>query len=357
MLERITSILVLSTALSLTTDAALAAPPSSLNSVATETTLDAEQEKRIGEYAGYWLSRLESGTPEETKRARNKLVEPVRSMLGNSSSIFRSTYAGDLVPGLKKIIQGDDLYRAVNALQIAGFLGSDQVMRLLVDTADSELESSPEKRLWATIAIREAIQSGNLSPRRISSAIRSLARFAATEPDWRVLTREMETISSAAQSGLSKDQGGDEIRALGRELQLSTLTSTVDRLTSDSGQIELIYALRPGILEFRQQYLNPQMVDHRREIALGTAPQLGRVYVILLNHYDLIRENEKLSDASGMMLRLSEETLKLIDSDVGGGSTPNANSLSAWNSGQRSTIEQNQAAWATVLSAPPYTGN
>ena len=357
MLERITSILVMSTALTVTIGPALAVPPGSLNTVATETSLDDQQKKRISDYATYWLSRLESGTPEETKRARNKLVEPVRSILGNSSSIFRSTYAGDLVPGLKKVIEGDDLYRSVNALQIAGFLGSDQVMRLLVDTADPDLESSPEKRLWATIAIRESILSGNLSPRRISSSIRSLARSAATESDWRVLTREMETISSAAQSELSKDQGGDEIRSLGRELQLSTLKATIDRLTDNTGDIELIYALRPGILEFRQQYLNPQMVDYRREIALGTAPQLGRVYVILLNHYDLIREDEKLAETSGMMLRLSEETLKLINSDVGNGGTPAANSLSAWNSNQRSTIEQNRAAWDAVLSAPPYSGN
>ena len=186
MLERITSILVLSTALSLTTDAALAAPPSSLNSVATETTLDAEQKKRIGEYAGYWLSRLESGTPEETKRARNKLVEPVRSMLGNSSSIFRSTYAGDLVPGLKKIIEGDDLYRAVNALQIAGFLGSDQVMRLLVDTAvGARIQPG---RLWATIAIREAIRvetsppSGSARPSAAWPVSPPRNRTAGTDP-------------------------------------------------------------------------------------------------------------------------------------------------------------------------------
>ena len=354
---RTISILIISTILSMTMDSALAAPPGSLSSVATEASLDDQQKKKISEYATYWLSRLESGTPEETKRARNKLVEPVRSMLGNSSSIFRSTYAGDLVPGLKKIIDGDDLFRSVNALQVAGFLGSDQVMRLLIDTADSDTEPNPEKRLWATIAIRESIQSGNLSPRRISSAIRSLARFAETESDWRVLTREMETISTTAESRLSEDQGGDEIRALGRELQLSTLKSTLDRLETDPGQIHLINALRPGILEFRQQYLNPQMVDHRREIALGTAPQLGRVYVILLNHYDVIREDEGLNDTSGMMLRLSEETLKLINSDVGNGDTPNTDSLAAWNSGQRSTIEQNQAVWATLLSAPPYTGN
>ena len=357
MLKRITSILVMSAALSVTVGSSRAAPPSSLNSVATETSLDDGQQKRISEYVTYWITKLESGTPEETKRARNKLVEPVRSMLGNSSSIFRSTYARDLVPGLKKVIEGDDLYRSVNALQVAGFLGSDQVIRMLIDTADPDLESSPEKRLWATIAIREAILSGNLSPRRISSSIRSLARFAATESDWRVLTRGMETISSAAQSGLSTDQGGDEIRSLGRELQLSTLKTTIDRLTDNSGEIELIYALRPGILEFRQQYLNPQMVEFRREIALGTAPQLGRVYLILLNHYDRIRDDEKLAETSGLMLRLSEETLKLINSDVGTGDTPAANSLSAWNNNQRSTIEGNQAAWNAVLSAPPYSGN
>lgn len=357
MLQRFTPILLMMTVLMMTPDAAIAVPPGSLTSIATESTLDDEKRKRVADYAAYWLARLESGTPEETKRARNKLVEPVRSMLGTSSSIFRSTYSSDLVPGLKKIIEGDDLYRAVNALQVAGFLGSDQVMRLLVDTADPELEASPEKRLWAAIAIREALRSGQLSPRKITSSIRSLARSATTEPDWRVLMREMETISAAAQSDLPRDQGGDEIRSLGRELQLETVKVTIDRLANNPDDIRLIYALRPGILEFRQQYLDPELIEYRRELGLGAARQLGRVYVVLLGNYDLIRQDEELSQSSGLMLRLSEETLKLIDSDVRNGGTPTANSLSAWESGQRSALEQNQAAWSAVLSAPPYSGN
>ena len=167
----------------------------------------------------------------------------------------------------------------------------------------------------------------------------------------------METISAAAQSDLPKDQGGDEIRSLGRELQLETVEVTIDRLTREPGDIQLIYALRPCILDFRQQYLDPQMIDYRRELGLGTARQLGRVYVILLGNYDLIREDEGLSRTSGLMLRLSEETLKLIDSDVRSGGTPTANSLPAWENGQRSALEQNQAAWSAVLDAPPYSGN
>ena len=357
MLQRFTAILLMTMMLAMIPRAAIAFPPSSLTSIATEATLDEEKKKRVAEYAAYWLGKLDSGTPEETKRARNKLVEPVQSMLGKSSSIFRSTYAGDLIPGLKKIIEGDYLFRAVNALQVAGFLGSDQIMRLLVDTADPELESSPEKRLWATVAIREALRSGHLSPRKISSSIRSLARSAAIEPDWRVLRREMETVSAAAQSDLPKDQGGDEIRALGRELQLETVEITIDRLAKNTDEIQLIYALRPSILDFRQQYLDPQMIEYRRELGLGAAKQLGRVYVILLDNYDLIRQDESLARTSGLMLRLSEETLKLIDSDVRSSGTPTANSLAAWENGQRSALEQNQAAWSAVLTAPPYSGN
>ena len=167
----------------------------------------------------------------------------------------------------------------------------------------------------------------------------------------------METVSAAAQSDLPKDQGGDEIRSLGRQLQLETVKITIDRLTQNPGAIELIYALRPSILNFRQQYLDPQMIDYRRELGLGGAKQLGRVYVVLLDNYDLIRQDENLSRSSALMLRLSEETLKLIDSDVRNGGTPTANSLAAWESGQRSTLEQNQAAWAAVLTAPPYTGD
>jgi len=351
------SILLCLTGLLVLSSDVVAAPPSSLTSVATRATLDDQQKQRINEYAQYWLARLETGTPEEAMRARNKLIEPVRSMLGNSSSLFRSTYSGNLVPTLKKVVEGDDLFRAVNALQIAGFLGSDRAMRLLVDTEDPDLEKSTEKRLWATIAIRESLRSGELSPRKVTSTVRSVARAASQEQDWRVLMREMETLAAASQSSIPKDQGGDEIRELGRELQLDIIRATIDRMTTGDGEnVILIHALRPSILEFRQQYLDPKMVEHRREIGLGTAPQLGRVYEIILVNFDSLRANENLMAASGLTLRLSEETLKLIDSDIRNGGTPTAISTGAWEQGHRETIEQNQAAWNSVLANPPYSG-
>jgi hypothetical protein len=357
MLQRHASILLCLTGLLFISSHVVAIPPSSLTSIATKPTLDDQQKQRVGEYTKYWLSRLETGTPEEAMRARNKLIEPVRSMLGKSSSLFRSTYSGEVVPSLKKIVEGDDLFRAVNALQIAGFLGSDRAMRLLVNTGDPDMESSVEKRLWATIAIRESLRSGELSPRKVSSTVRSVARAAKQEQDWRVLMREIETLAAASQSDIPRDQGGDDIRELGRELQLETIKTTIDRMTAgNSENVVLIHALRPSILEFRQQYLDPKMVEHRREIGLGAAPQLGRVYEIILINYDSLRSSDDLMAASGLTLRLSEETLKLIDSDIRSGGTPTTSSLGAWEQGQRETIEQNQAAWNTVLNNPPYAG-
>ncbi|MAB83844.1 MAG: hypothetical protein CMJ24_10490 [Phycisphaerae bacterium] len=334
-----------------------AAPPTSLTSVATETTLDDAQKKRIKEYTVYWLDMLKTGTPEQATRARNKLVEPVRSMLGSSSSLFRSTYSGDVIPTLQKIVEGDDLFRAVNALQITGFLGSDRAMRLLVETEDPDVEASPEKRLWATIAIREALKNGDLSPRKVSSTVRSVARAASTEKDWRVLMREMETLAAASQSSIPRDQGGDEIRDLGRKLQLEVITNTINRLSSGDGKnIDLIYALRPSILELRQQYLDPSMIEYRRELGLGAALQLGRVYEVVLVNYDSLRSDPELMESSGLTLRLSEETLKLIDTDIRNGGTPTSSSVDAWEQGRRDVVQKNKAEWESVLGKPPYSG-
>lgn len=342
------------------TGATFAAPPQSLTSLSGKASLTENDEKRIEDFSKYWLARLETGIPEDVTRARNKLIEPLNSMLGKTSSIFRSTYSDDLLPTLEKVVEGDDAFRAVNALQVIGFIGTDPSTRLLTKAMDPESQEMAEKRLWATIAIRESLGNGDLSPRRSSAVIREIGRSASTEPNWQVLMRQLETLAEVTRSKIPREQGGDEIRKLGRSLQVEVMGVTIDRLllvdgNGDKASIELIHALRPSILEIQRQYLDPEMLDYRHEIGINAAPQLGRVYEIILVHFDALRGSEDLRNTSGLTLRLSEETLKLIDSDVRSGGTPNVNSMAAWEKGRKEDLQRSKAAWGDILKNPPYS--
>ena len=78
---------------------ALASPvaafaPSSISSLASKTSLDDTQKKKINDYASYYVNMLETGDPEDVMRARAKLIEPMTNMIGSISSIFRSVEIG-----------------------------------------------------------------------------------------------------------------------------------------------------------------------------------------------------------------------------------------------------------------------
>ena len=84
-------------------------------------------------------------------------------------------------------------------------------------------------------------------------------------PDEATLAKEVLAAKREAMAAFGKD-----------EIYLEKLVQRARhvevQILGDGENVVLIHALRPSILEFRQQYLDPKMVEHRREIGLGTAP-------------------------------------------------------------------------------------
>lgn len=333
---------------------AAAFPPSSISSLASKTSLTEDQKGDIAEYATYYVDLLANGDAEDVMRARAKLIEPMTNMIGSISAIFRGTYSNDVLPTLEKVIDSNENYRSINALQVIGFLGSDTAISLLVKHCDIDEEPSVEKRLWSAIAIREAIQRSELTSRKIKSAARDLKRAIESETDWRALTGQFETISSIAQIELSEDQGGDDLRSFGRNMQIEVIQDVVNRLKTNQTPVELIQSLQPGIATIRQQYLDGSR-ELREEIGRELAPPLQGVYVIVVERYDEFDERPEVKKAAWYTLRISEETLKAIDSSMRSRGTPlTMESESAWNNGQKDVLKQHGDQWAEILSGPPY---
>ncbi len=334
--------------------------PTSLSAYVSRPSLDQQDTAEISEYSAYYLDLLANGDHEAVMKARAKLVEPMKNIRGNASSAFRSTYADSLIPTLEDILDGPDVYRGVNAIQIAGFLGTDSSIRMLEQRAAASNEPNASRRLWVAIAIRESMNNGELSLRSFNAAARGLAEAAEEEDDWRVLMRQFETVSNMVKSGRSRDEGGEDLRATGRELQLRMMKGTLDRiLAADDGEtvhIELIQALRPNIFDVQQQYLDPELMQYRREVGLNMAPQLARVYDVILLHGDALRNDEELSDCCGLSLRLSDETLRLIEADLGSDEAPDLKPEQLWKDNDTEALREGREAWKAILTKSPYNG-
>jgi len=328
--------------------------PISLSAFVAQTALDEGDKSEIREYTVHYLDLLATGDHEDVMKARTKLVEPMQNVRRKASSAFRSVYAADLLPSLENILDEGDVYRGVNAIQVAGFLGTDSSIRMLGRRAGSSDEPDSSKRLWVAIALRKSMANGELSLRSFNAAVRALAEAAETEEDWRVLVRQLETVSSIAKSRRSRDEGGEELRSIGRKLQLEMIRVTLDRILAKEGSVELVYALRPSIFDVQQQYLDPELSRYRREVGLNMAPQLARVNDIVLLHYEALQGNEPLKYSSGLSLRLSDETLRLIESDLGNGRAPQFNPEDLWLNKEKDALEKNREAWNALLAQPPY---
>ena len=334
--------------------------PTSLSAYVSQPSLDQQDTADIKEYTAYYLDLLANGDHEAVMKARAKLVEPMKNIRGNASSAFRSTYADSLIPTLEDILDGPDVYRGVNAIQIAGFLGTDSSIRMLERRAGTSSEPNASRRLWIAIAMRESMNSGELSLRSYNAAARGLADAAEEEEDWRVLMRQLETISSMAKTRRTSDEGGEDLRSIGRELQLRIIKGTLDRiLASDDEEVrhfELIQALRPSIFDVQQQYLDPELMQYRREVGLNMAPQLARVYDVILLHGDALRNDEELSDCCGLSLRLSNETLRLIEADLGSDEAPDLEPEKLWKDNDTEALREGREAWKAILTKSPYNG-
>ncbi len=330
--------------------------PASLSAFVTQSTLDEGDKSEISEYTVHYLGLLANGDYEDVVKARTKLVEPMLNVRGKASSAFRSAYAADLIPSLENILDEGDVYRGVNAIQVAGFLGTDSSIRMLGHLSSSADEPDSSKRLWVAIALRQSMATGELSLRSFNAAVRALAEAAETEDDWRVLMRQLETVSSVARSRRSQDEGGEDLRSIGRKLQLRMIRSTLDRILASEGSVELVYALRPSIFDVQQQYLDPELIRYRREVGLNMAPQLARVNDVVLLHYEALQGDDLLKSSSGLSLRLSDETLRLIESDMGSGRAPQFNPEDLWLNKEKDALEKNRKAWNALLAQPPYAG-
>ena len=324
----------------------------SINHLAGLGTFDEDQRREIAAYAQRWVEHLAEGDWDKVRSAREKLLEPFTSL--RISLPFRSEYTRALMPTLDEMLDGDDVHRAINALQVAAFLGTDPALSRIGQHAAIEDEPRAAVRLWAAIGFRVVVEQGVVRSRRITSETRRLGRAARRETDWMVLTRQLGALSAVAETWRDNDQ----VRDVTRELQLDVIDGMIQRMLSEEDRhVELVRALRPGLQSLRNQYLDPsQPMDIQDRLGAQLAPHLGRVYDVALHHFAAAAADEEMANLFGRVLHMSEEALKIIDVQLRDRprSPIETPSRDAWNRGDLAVIEHNRDTWRAILAAAPY---
>ncbi|MEE2908687.1 MAG: hypothetical protein VX527_12755 [Planctomycetota bacterium] len=342
------------------------AAPENVERLKSILPLDDSQQEKIRTYADFWVQKLNNESPKEVQEARNKLTRPFRSIAGETASrMFRSTYSKAVLPALTKIINGPSPYRAINAMQVAASIATPESLSLLDNHIEPDVEKNPQVRLWAAIGIGRCLDVESIPSDKIKTSLRALVRGAEVETDPLVLRRELETLDLAVRNQRSDSVA---IRDFAIDGEINALKTTIDRVEAEQAPPTLLMAIQPGLLLIRDQYIDPklQRMDMENEnrmtekvatyIGRRTAPQLGRIYDVILVNESTIRQNPELAKAAGQMLETSETTLKLVDSHLRNGqSAPSvASGRELWTQGNLNGLAESRDKWQVVLTTRPY---
>ncbi len=165
--------------------------------VSRTPAVSAEQKAAIGRLIADNTAGL-SADSAGIRRARNALVAPLR--VGRVSSAFRLEYATQLLPVVRPLAASDKPDVAVNAVRLAGELGTRSGMDLLEAALK---DKRPEVRVMAAMGFARAFNTARegstpLIPAQTDPAIAALASALGTENDPAVLDALFSALQIAA---------------------------------------------------------------------------------------------------------------------------------------------------------------
>jgi hypothetical protein len=105
------------------------------DSVATASTLGADQRADVDEFVEFYADKLTDDDSAQRSLGRRSLLAPLKQ--DGVSVDFRMTYSDRLMPTLERVVADDDTKIAINGLHIAGALATDDAVELLIDAANA----------------------------------------------------------------------------------------------------------------------------------------------------------------------------------------------------------------------------
>jgi hypothetical protein len=175
-----------------------AAAQGNLNDLAKATSIDANGEKAIKDYADRFLPGLKSSNPRDVKASRQELLSPLGAQ--EISVAFRNAYAGAIINDLRALVSGTNEAQAVSALTIAGELSTTASVSLLRSAlADPRagVQYAAARSLGRVFQIVGKQKSPSVLQADIERAIKDLGTFTVKQTDTRMLTGCVNALRAA----------------------------------------------------------------------------------------------------------------------------------------------------------------
>jgi len=323
--------------------------------------LDAAKTAALKDFVSGWTSDLaESTDPAEITAARNALTDPARDP--SASAIFRRTYSGVVLAELRPIVEGKDLRRSINALQVARFLRSPESVELIAGRLSPTAEPDVSKRLSAASTLAAAVLDADLSPVQCDGITRDIVAAAGLEKDDQVLLQQMKVLSGIARRPGLAPASADT--ALGGEVKV--FAGLVDSVAAGPKADVRMASVARALVSLRNQWLE---LSRPQATKLGPTlgPAIGKVLDIADRHWETARGNPETQQSYEIAVATGETLMRLVDRSLrpnaypapkAGAKDDDARVLaSSWTDGQKDAFSAEVKRWAGIVSAAPYAAN
>lgn len=322
--------------------------------------LTAAQTSALDEFVSRWTSTLTgSDDPAEVTAARNALTDPARDP--SASPIFRRAFSGAVLAKIRPIVEGKDLRRAVNSLQVARFLRSPESVELISGRLATSGEPDAAKRLAASSVLAAAVTDADLSAVQCDGLVRDILAAAALEKDESVLVQQMKVLRGIAKrAGLPPATVDAALAA-----QVKVFAGLADAIAASPQADPRMASAARALVSMRNDWLElprPQAA----KLGPSLAPPVATIIKAAERHWDSARGDPERAAAYEIAVATSETLLRLVDRTMRptaypapkpGAKDDEARVLAnAWTASDRAAFAKEVARWGDIVKASPYGG-
>jgi hypothetical protein len=284
---------------------ATAAPGQTLSSdTINSPQLDGEQLRQVAEHVSRYAERLASNDVSDRREGRRGLLVPIQDL--SASRAFRKAYSDELMPALSEMARGDDLGRAVSALAVMGWIGSDDALDGLLTGLRSDL---PALRYAAADGLSQALAFGDTAMITGSKRNQTISRLTMAVPD-EANPFIVRSMVNAIRVAATEREMVELCKALGKRV---TPPMSEDGLIAEA-HIFIVDAMQETVVDLRNNLINPEQFNEelgRASVELG-----GRLLVWTQMVHDV--DPELAEERLEPLLEPVEVMMLLAHAELGG---------------------------------------
>ena len=329
-----------------------AQPVFSIVKIVSQNNISNDEASRIQQYATGWANALLTKDTFSLFNAQRHLIEPLEPEVG-MSAIGRSLYGKALKEAFKPLLspENDNEMAAINSLQVLSLVGNEQSCGILINHADTLTEQRASLRLWASAGLGKTFKTGVLQTQRIIPVAELLADFASREPNWYVVARMFDSLTSLQHvPGLNSRQQS-ELEELSLQLQTRALVELMNDIRTSTDSDERVRSLPFVLSSLRLQLIEPS-IDAK---ARSTAEQ--GMLATLIRHVDYVTNYlnpDLIEDDSVEIIAAYGESANvagfIIDHILECGDSGVPSILNLWNAGDRDSIDSRVKNWKRLCN-------